>query len=53
MGASVLNELGGSDVTDLDLLVLCMVVAACIHARREATLHGESLRGGYHLLLGR
>eukprot|EP01044_Picomonas_judraskeda_P000753 COSAG03_NODE_36_length_17658_cov_56.766900_10_plen_626_part_00 len=52
MGASALNELGGSDVTDLDLLVLAMLAAACVHARSESALRGESLRGGYVLLLG-
>lgn len=51
MGASVLNELGGSDVTDLDVLVLAMVVVGCLHARRESALRGESLRGGYMLLI--
>ena len=51
MGATVLNELGGSDVTELDLMVLFMLTAGGLHAHQQSARSGETVLGGWVLLL--
>lgn len=48
MPASEMNALGGSDVTELDLLVALMCLACALHAKNAAT---DSLTGGWTLLV--